>query len=132
MAEIKLFNPPELSPHSGFAHAASAAGLVVLGGQIGTDAEGRVVAPGDLVAQFAQAIQNVATALRAAGSRPELVIKMTYFVTDAAAYRAHLRQIGVAYREVFGHHYPATSLFEVSGLFDPDAVVEIECMALRA
>jgi enamine deaminase RidA (YjgF/YER057c/UK114 family) len=131
MPEIELFNPPELAPPVGFAHAAAAGGLVVLGGQTGTDASGRVVAPGDVVAQFAQAIRNVATALRAAGSAPELAIKLTYFVTDAAAYRAASESIGDAYREVFGRHYPATSLFQVSGLFDPEGLVEIECLAVR-
>ena len=131
MPDIELFNPPGLAPAVGFAHAAAAGDLVVLGGQTGSDASGRIVAPGDLVAQFAQAIRNVATALAAAGSAPERALKLTYFVTDVAAYRASLRPIGAAYREVFGRHYPATSLFEVSGLFDPDALVEIECTALR-
>jgi len=129
--DVELFNPPELAPPVGFAHAAAAGELVVLGGQVGSDASGRVVAPGDITAQFTQAIRNVATALRAAGSTPERTVKLTYFVTDLAAYRANLKPIGAAYREVFGHHYPATSLFEVKGLFDPQAMVEIECLALR-
>ena len=131
MPEIELFNPPGLAPAVGFAHAAAAGDLVVLGGQTGTDPSGRIIAPGDLVAQFAQAIRNVAAALEAAGSRPERALRLTYFVTDVAAYRAGLRPIGSAYREVFGRHYPASSLFEVSALFDPDALVEIECLALR-
>jgi enamine deaminase RidA (YjgF/YER057c/UK114 family) len=131
MPDIELFNPPGLAPPVGFAHAAAAGGLVVLGGQTGADASGRMVAPGDLVAQFAQAIRNVATALQAAGSGPGRALKLTYFVTDVAAYRAHRKPIGAAYREVFGRHFPATSLFEVSGLFDPEALVEIECIALR-
>jgi enamine deaminase RidA (YjgF/YER057c/UK114 family) len=105
--------------------------LVVLGGQTGTDASGRIVEPGDLVAQFARAIRNVDTALRAAGSVPGRALKLTYFVTDAAAYRASLGPIGAAYREVFGRHYPPASLFQVAGLFDPEALVEIECLALR-
>ena len=131
MPDIELFNPPDLAPPAGFAHAAAAGSLVVLGGQTGSDATGRIGAPGDLVAQFAQAVRNVATALRAAGSGPERALKLTYYVTDVRAYRASLGPIGAAYREVFGRHYPATSLFEVGGLFDPDALVEIECMALR-
>jgi enamine deaminase RidA (YjgF/YER057c/UK114 family) len=131
MPDIELFNPPALAPAVGFAHAAAAGDLVVLGGQTGTDETGRIVAPGDLVAQFALAIRNVATALEAAASGPERAIKLTYFVTDVAAYRAGLKPIGAAYREVFGRHYPATSLFEVRGLFDPEALVEIECIAVR-
>jgi enamine deaminase RidA (YjgF/YER057c/UK114 family) len=129
---IELVNPPELAPPVGFAHAAAAGLLVVLGGQTGTDERGRIVEPGDIVAQFARAIGNVAIALRAAGSSPERALKLTYFVTDAAAYRANLPAIGAAYRRVFGRHYPASSLLEVSGLFDPEALVEIECLALRA
>ncbi len=132
MAEIQLFNPAGLAPPVGFSHAAAAGDLVVLGGQTGTDASGRILAPGDVAAQFAQAIQNVGVALRAAGSGPQLALKLTYFVTDAAAYRSRLKAIGAAYREVFGRHYPATSLFEVNGLFDPEAMVEIECIAVRA
>ncbi len=131
MPEIELFNPPGLAPPVGFAHAAAAGDLVVLGGQTGTDASGRIVARGDLVAQFAQAVRNVATALLAAGSGPERVIKLTYYVTDLHAYRARLQPVGRAYREVFGRHYPAASLVQVSGLLDPDALVEIECVALR-
>jgi enamine deaminase RidA (YjgF/YER057c/UK114 family) len=131
VADIELYNPEELGPAIGFSHVAAAGALVVLGGQTGCDASGRIVAPGDVAAQFTQAIRNVGAALRAAGSSPELAMKLTYFVTDVAAYRSSLKPIGAAYREVFGHHYPAASLFEVKGLFDPQAMVEIECLALR-
>ncbi|HKF16218.1 MAG TPA: RidA family protein [Candidatus Dormibacteraeota bacterium] len=131
MRDVELFNPPELAPPVGFSHAAAAGDLVVLGGQVGSDASGKVLAPGDITAQFTRAIRNVGTALRAAGSAPERAVKLTYFVTDVAAYRANLKPIGAAYREVFGHHYPATSLFEVNGLYDPEAMVEIECVAVR-
>lgn len=128
---IENFNPPELGPAVGFSHATRAGDLVVLGGQIGADESGHVVAPGDMAAQFEQAIRNVATALRAAGSAPELVFKLTYFVTDVAAYRSALKSVGGVYREVFGKHFPATSLFEVKGLFDPEALIEIEAWALK-
>lgn len=130
MAHITLHNPPSLAPAIGFSHAAVADGWVWLGGQIGSDASGKIIHPEDMVGQFSVAIQNVATALRAAGSAPELAVKLTYFVTDVSAYRAALKPIGAAYRAVFGRHYPATSLFEVKGLFDPDAMIEIECVAL--
>jgi enamine deaminase RidA (YjgF/YER057c/UK114 family) len=129
---VENFNPPELGPASGFSHATRAGGLVYLGGQIGSDASGRVVAPGDIVAQFGQAIRNVGTALRSAGSAPERAVKLTYYVTDVAAYRASLREIGSAYRVVFGKHFPATSLIGVKELFDPLAMVEIECVGLTS
>ncbi|MFZ0214546.1 MAG: RidA family protein [Candidatus Dormiibacterota bacterium] len=128
---MELFNPPELGPPIGFSHAAAAGDLVVTGGQIGCDRSGRIVEPADLVAQFARAIGNVGVALAAAGCRPQDAIKLTYYVTDVAAYRRGLRPIGDAYRAVFGRHYPATSLFGIAELFAEDALVEIECVAVR-
>ena len=124
-------NPKELAPASGFSHATVAGDFVWLGGQIGSDATGRVVEPGDIAAQFARAIGNVAIALRASGSAPADTVKLTYYVTDVKAYKANLRAIGQAYREVFGKHYPATTLVEVRDLFDPGALVEIEAVAIR-
>ena len=127
---LENVNPPELGPAAGFSHATRAGGFVFLGGQVGSDQTGRVLEPGDIAAQFARAIRNVGVALRAAGSAPERAVKLTYFVTDVDAYRASLKEIGAAYREVFGRHFPATSLFGVARLFDSEAMVEIECVAL--
>ncbi len=124
-------NPQELSPASGFSHATVAGETVWLGGQIGSDPTGKVVEPGDIVAQFARAIGNVSVALRAAGSTPSDTVKLTYYVTDLSAYKANLPAIGSAYRDVFGRHYPATTLVEVRSLFDPAALVEIEAVAIR-
>jgi enamine deaminase RidA (YjgF/YER057c/UK114 family) len=128
---LENINPEELAPASGFSHATVARDIVWLGGQIGSDPTGKVEAPGDIVAQFARAISNVSIALRAAGSMPADTVKLTYYVTDLPAYRANLQAIGSAYREVFGRHYPATTLLEVRSLFDPDALVEIEAVAIR-
>ncbi|HEX6350245.1 MAG TPA: RidA family protein [Candidatus Dormibacteraeota bacterium] len=127
---VENFNPPALGPAVGFSHASRAGGFVFLGGQVGSDESGHVVDPTDLARQFARAIQNVSTALEAAGSSPGQAVKLTYYVTDVGAYRRSLKAIGAAYREVFGKHFPATSLFGVKELFDPDALVEIECVAL--
>jgi enamine deaminase RidA (YjgF/YER057c/UK114 family) len=104
---------------------------VWIGGQTGTDADGKIVERGDVVAQFGRAIRNVAVALRAAGCEPEDTVKLTYYVTDLADYRRKLSVIGSEYREVFGRHYPASTLVEVRSLFDPDALVEIEAVAVR-
>ena len=102
-----------------------------LSGQIGSDAAGRIVEPGDLVAQVGRALGRLAVALRAAGCEPEDTVKLTYYVTDIKLYRDSLPAIGLVYREVFGRHYPATTLVEVSSLFDPEAVVEIDAVAVR-
>ena len=124
-------NPEELGPARGFAHVTVAGDLVWLGGQIGCDSTGKVLAPGDVVAQFARAIGNVAIALDAAGCKPFDTVKLTYYVTDVNTYRQNLKAIGSAYRKEFGDHYPATTLIEVRALFDPDALVEIDAVAVR-
>ena len=124
-------NPPELAPARGFSHVTIAGDMVWIGGQVGADAGGNVVEPGDIVAQFARAIRNVSAALRAAGCEPEDTVKLTYYVTDLTGYKRNLAVIGSAYREVFGRHYPASTLVEVQALFDPDALVEIDAVAVR-
>ena len=123
-------NPEGLGPASGFSHATAAGGFVWLGGQIGSDSSGKVAEPGDIVAQYARAVRNVSVALRAVGSTPADTVKLTYYVTDLKAYKDNLRAIGSAYREVFGRHYPATTLVEVRSLFEPDALIEIDAVAV--
>ncbi len=127
---LENINPPELGPPVGFSHVTRAGGFVFLGGQTGCDADGRIVDPGDMGAQFARALRNVGIALEAAGTTPDRTVKLTYFVTDVEAYRQARKAIGATYREVFGRYFPAMSLFGVVGLLDPDAMVEIECVAL--
>ena len=124
-------NPPELATPRGFSHVTIAGDNVWIGGQTGTDSAGKIVEPGDIVAQFARAIRNLGSALHAAGCRPEDTVKLTYYVTDLAGYRRSLAGIGTEYREVFGRHYPASTLVEVRSLFDPDALVEIDAVAVR-
>lgn len=130
-SEVRLYNPAQLSPPRGFSHAAAAAGWVWLGGQIASDADGNVLHPGDMAAQFDAAIRNVGIALDAAGCTPDDVVKLMYFVTDVRAYREALKPIGASYRSVFGRHYPASTLIEIKGLFEPDAMIEIEGVAVR-
>jgi len=127
---VENFNPPKLGPAVGFSHASRGGGFVFLGGQVGSDESGHIVEPTDMAQQFARAIQNVGAALEAAGSTPAQAVKLTYYVVDVAAYRRQLKAIGAAYQAVFGKHFPATSLIGVPELFDPDALVEIECVAL--
>lgn len=130
MSRIVNVNPPELAPPLGFSHASRADDLVAVAGQVGSDSRGSIVSPGDIAAQFRLAIGNLRTALSAAGCLPADVVKIVYYVTDVEAYRAAAKPIGEAYREVFGKHYPASTLLGVAALFDPDAMVEIDCVAV--
>lgn len=127
----EILNPPELAPPIGFSHVVTAAPgrTIYLGGQTAHDAEGKLVT-GGLVEQFTQAAANVNTALEAAGAQPEHLVSMHIYVTNAALYRASLKELSTVYRLHFGDHYPAISLFEVKGLFDPAALVELVCVAV--
>lgn len=131
MGAHELVNPPALSPAVGFAHAVVAANgrTVYLGGQTAHGPDGRIRAS-TLPEQFDAALANVVTALDAAGARPEHVVRMTIYTTDAAEYRRQLREIGKVYRRHLGRHYPAMAFFEVNGLFDPEALVELVCTAV--
>lgn len=126
----RLINPASLPRPSGYSHAvAPAAGRTIyLAGQAGHRAD--LSMDEGLVEQFDQACANVVAALAAAGGRPGDIVSMQIFATDAEQYRASLEPVGKAYRRHFGRHYPATSLFEVAGLFDPRAKVELVCVAV--
>lgn len=127
---VRLVNPEALAPAVGYAHAAVGSGTpVVLAGQIGCDGAGRVEAPGDLVKQFDKALANLVAALAAAGGKPGDLAGLRIYTTDVPAYRAHLKELGAAYRSHLGRHFPAMALVGVAALFDEDALVEIEGMA---
>ena len=133
MPGISHFNPPELPAPSGYSHASSGSGdLVFIGGQVAADVGGRVLHPGDMTAQFEVAVGNLAIALAAADCGPDDVVKIVYYVTDLAAYKANSREIGKRYQAVFGRHFPASTLVEVKSLFDPAAMIEIEAVAVRS
>jgi enamine deaminase RidA (YjgF/YER057c/UK114 family) len=102
--------------------------LLVTGGLIGWDAESRF--PAGLVAQVRQTLENIVAVLDAGGARPEHLMRMTWYVTDMAAYRASLRDLGAVYRAVLGRHFPAMALVQVVSLVEPEALVEIEAMAM--
>lgn len=127
----RIVNPDELAPAVGFAHAVVAASgrVVYLGGQTGSRSDGSITGT-TLVEQFDRAAANVASALAACDARPEHLVQLTIYTTDMAAYRASLRDIGAAYRRHLGRHYPATALFGVRDLFDPQALVELLAVAV--
>ena len=127
----EILNPEGLAAPSGFSHAVLAAPgrLLFLGGQTAHDAGGNL--QGEVVEdQFDAAAANVVTALAASGAAVEHLVNMHIFVTELREYRASLKELGVVYRKHFGDHYPAISLFEVKGLFDPGAKVELVCTAV--
>jgi enamine deaminase RidA (YjgF/YER057c/UK114 family) len=127
---LERIDPPELPRPSGFAHAVTGTGRTVfLAGQTGTDADGQVV-PGGVVAQFERALQNLLTALRAAGGEPEHLAQLTIYIVDVDDYRAHAREIGAVWRRLVGTQYPATAGIGVTRLWDSEALVELQGSAI--
>jgi enamine deaminase RidA (YjgF/YER057c/UK114 family) len=126
---VRLVNPASLAAPVGFAHAAVASGTpVVLAGQIGWDKSGALVSP-DLVAQFGKALDNLLEALHAAGGRAEDLALLRIYCTRVDLYRARLKELGAAYRERLGRHFPAMCLVGVTELFHEGSLVEIEGLA---
>ncbi len=126
MGAHEIVNPGQLARPVGFAHAVVAAPgrTVYLGGQAAQLPDG-TIAGASLSEQFDIALGNVVTALRAAGGEPEHLVSMIVYTTDAAGYRAGLRELGTIYQRHLGKHYPAMAFFEIQGLFDPAALIEL-------
>jgi enamine deaminase RidA (YjgF/YER057c/UK114 family) len=115
---------------SGYSNGIAASGrLVFVAGQIGWNPQRQFEAR-DLVAQVRQTLLNTLAVLEAGGAGPGDVVRMTWFITDKRAYLASLRELGGIWRELFGPHYPAMSVVEVSALIEDAALVEIETTAV--
>ncbi len=130
--ERTIISPPTLPPPRGFSHGILVTGghLLFLAGQDASDAQGRIAAPGDLVGQFEQVIRNLKAVVEAAGGTLQDITKLNIFVRDRRAYVANLTPLGEVFRGHFGDHYPAMALFEVSGFFRDEALVEMEGLAV--
>ena len=114
----------------GYANGVVAKGrMLFIAGMIGWDAQG-VFHSDDFAVQAAQALRNVADVLKAAGGSGENIVRMTWYVTDKKEYLARAKEIGAAYREVMGRHYPAMAVVQVSALVEEAARVEIEATAV--
>ena len=106
-------------------------GTLHIGGQIGWDKD-KTFVEGGFIPQMEQALSNIAEIVRAAGGDVTDIGRLTWFVTNKAEYLAHQREVGQAYRRVFGKHFPAMSLLVVKDLVEDEAVVEIEATAYIA
>jgi enamine deaminase RidA (YjgF/YER057c/UK114 family) len=128
---IERINPDELSRPSGFSHAVAVGDgrLVFLAGQTGYATDGRIVG-GGVVPQFERALGNLLAALRAAGGEPGDLVSLTIYAVDLDDYRAHGREIGNVWRRLCGREYPAMAAVGVSRLWDADALVEVQGLAV--
>lgn len=128
---LERVNPGELSPPTGFSHAVVATGtrLVFLAGQTALDGDGKVVGE-TLPEQFRTALRNLLAALEAAGGTAGELARTTVYVTDVNAYRAAAPELGRIWRELAGREYPAMAVVGIVRLWDEQAMVELEGVAV--
>jgi enamine deaminase RidA (YjgF/YER057c/UK114 family) len=126
---IKVLQPAGWPRPKGYANGMVAQGRqVFVAGQVGWDEQQHF--PGALAEQVRQALKNIVTVLREADARPEHVVRLTWYVTSRDEYYAQLQQIGEAYREIMGRHFPTMAVVQVVALMEAQAKVEIEATAV--
>ncbi len=127
---LKVLAPKDWLPAKGYSNGIVAEGRqVFVAGQIGWDPQQRFVGDG-FVEQAEQALRNIVAVLAEADSQPEHVVRLTWYVVDKKEYLAAGRDLGAAYRRVFGKHFPAMSAVQVVALMEDRARVEIEATAV--
>lgn len=125
----RTVNPESLSKPSGYAHGILAGNTVYLGGQTALD-KGMNIVPGGIVEQFRQAFSNVLTTLTEAGGQPQDLVSVTIYLTNVDDYMANGREIGRIWREMAGSEYPAMAGIGVTRLWQKEALIEIQGIAV--
>lgn len=125
-----VIEPQALAPGRGYSNGMlmNPGRMLFVSGQIGWNKE-CALATG-FSAQFSQALANVVATVREAGGTPSHIGRLTIYVTDKRAYLNALTEVGVAYREHMGRHFPAMALVQVADLLEDGALVEIEATAV--
>ena len=114
----------------GYANGVLAQGRqLYIAGMIGWDAQG-VFHSDDFAVQARQALDNIAQVLRAAGGKPQNIVRMTWYVTDKREYLAAAAEVGQAFRDIIGSYTIAMTAVEVRALMEDRAKVEIEVTAV--
>jgi enamine deaminase RidA (YjgF/YER057c/UK114 family) len=127
---MDILQPEGWARPRGYSNGVAASGKTVcVSGMIGWDAQCQFHTD-DFAGQTRQALENVVAVLSEAGAKPEHIVRMTWYVVDKKEYIAAAKEIGAAYRELIGRHYPAMTAVQVSALIEDRARVEIEVTAI--
>jgi enamine deaminase RidA (YjgF/YER057c/UK114 family) len=130
MSALRILQPPGWARAKGFSNGIAASGrLVFIAGQIGWTGECKWEAR-DFAGQFRQALKNILEVLKEANGRPEHIVRLTWYVLDKHEYLDSLKNVGEAYRELMGRHYPTMAVVQVGGLVEDEARLEIEATAV--
>ncbi|OGA40468.1 MAG: enamine deaminase RidA [Betaproteobacteria bacterium RIFCSPLOWO2_12_FULL_68_19] len=127
---MQVLQPPGWARPKGFSNGIAAQGkLVFIAGQVGWDAQQQWRQRG-FAGQFRQALENVISVLKEANGGPEHLVRLTWYVIDRDEYLSSVQEVGAAYRELMGRHYPAMAVVQVAGLVEAEARLEIEATAV--
>ena len=128
---MQILQPPGWARPKGFSNGIAVRGgrTVYIAGQVGWTGAGEWK-DASFAGQFRQALANVVAVLAEAGGRPEHLVRLTWYLLDKQEYLASLRDVGAAYRELIGRHYPVMAVLQVSGLVEDRARLEIEATAV--
>jgi enamine deaminase RidA (YjgF/YER057c/UK114 family) len=130
-SSIVRINPPELGTPPGYSQVVEvrASRIIFIAGQTALDRDGNVVGQGIFAAQAAQVFDNLAIALNAADCTPAHLVKMTVFLTDMNNLTAYREARNRFFAKVTPPAAPAVTLVEVSKLYGPHFLIEIEAIA---
>jgi enamine deaminase RidA (YjgF/YER057c/UK114 family) len=127
---MQTLQPPGWARPKGVANGISTSGeLVFIAGQVGWTGQGEW-RESSFAGQFRQALDNILAVLRQANGKPEHIVRLTWYVLDKTEYLAALKEVGAAYRDLMGSHYPTMAVVQVSGLMEDQARLEIEATAV--
>jgi enamine deaminase RidA (YjgF/YER057c/UK114 family) len=127
---LQILQPPGWARAKGFSNGIAAKGtLVFIAGQIGWTGQGEWKAR-DFAGQFRQTLENILAVLKEANGGPEHIVRLTWYVLDRQEYLSSLKEVGAAYRELMGKHFPTMAVVQVGGLVEKEARLEIEATAV--
>ena len=99
--------------------------MIFIAGQLARDIDGNTVGKGDMRAQMRQVGENIKAALAAAGATLDDIVQTSTFVTDWGKFRECLDV-----RQEYLGALPTSTTVQVSGLANPDYMIEISVIAM--
>ncbi|WP_299773265.1 RidA family protein [uncultured Pseudoteredinibacter sp.] len=127
---MEFLQPENWVKPKGYANGVAAQGrMVFTGGLIGWD-ENENFPSDNFAEQVHQTFKNIVAVLAEADAKPSDITRLTWYITDKQAYLSSLKEIGAAYRDCFGRHFPAMAVVQVAALMEDEAMVEIEATAV--
>ena len=128
---MQILHPPGWVKPKGYSNGIAVKGgtTVYVAGQIAFNANG-IFEEKTFAGQFRQILKNTLAVLAEAGGKPGHIVRMTWYVVDKCEYLGAIKEVGAAYRELIGRHYPTMAVVQVGALMEDEARLEIETTAV--